>query len=154
MPDTPAWARASRTSSSLNGRMIAVISFMFASRWWKVRPVRPGFGSAETAGPARPGAPFDMAAPCWPRHTDSLAAPDGSWGRSCRPIDSFCPGCSSYPSPAAAARPPAWRRVWCVETEAAREGPRRDQSVAVVQLVFQRVGRGAELGDLLHLQRD
>ena len=34
MPDTPACDKDSRTSSSLNGRMMAVISFMRIPRWW------------------------------------------------------------------------------------------------------------------------
>src|SRR5687767_3536101 len=49
MPCTPMADRASRTSSSLNGLMMAVISFMFLSRG--VRSERPG-DEAHRASPA------------------------------------------------------------------------------------------------------
>src|SRR5690606_10613549 len=151
MPDTPAWARASRTSSSLNGRMIAVISFMFASRWWSFRPLRPAFGTGGRPGHAWPGATVST----WPLH-DGGGAPirrlhPTSWGRSCRPGNPLAS--LLFALSFSTARPPA--RRWLTPGRKRRGvSPAPLPSVAVVQLVFQRVRGRAELGDFLHLQRD
>src|SRR5690606_31922284 len=155
IPDTPAWARASRTSSSLNGRMMAVISFMFASRWWRSRPGgrRSEPGAAGPAGPARPvrhGRSMTAAAH---RFTDCTRLP---WGEVCRPVESRCFPCSCVrsPLPEAARFPGRAALVGCGCGSGAGFPPAPLRSVAVVELVLQRVGRRAEAGDLLHLQRD